>query len=294
MSRATFPKAPAGAERAAELGDAARFVCHGSSGSASPSPAAKAAHVEAVARRARRACPPRRRAGPAARRSRRAAPRGCTADEPARRLEAERRRHRLLQQRPRRHRRRRARSASRASAGDAVELLEHERRASAERRASPRVSTTSWLVAPRWTKAPPRRRPARAAPARAGRPGSRPPRLGESRRRRTARAAQRLRDRRGGVGGIDAGQRLGGREGALDLEHRREPGASETASRSSSGTKSAAKAQSAKNAVCRRPGDGRRSGGRRRRERRRASRVGIRRAPAQHRIAAFASASPGK
>ena len=145
--------------------------------------------------------------------------------EPAGRLQPERDRQRLLEQRPARHRGAGVLARERrAGARDAVELLDHERARAARdehRRRVERCPGSSRRGA-RARHAP--RRRARAAPRRAGRPAlpERERRLAERRRRRSRRrraiaAAAAARDH--------ARLRLRRRERGLGLEHRRDPGA---------------------------------------------------------------------
>ena len=115
-------------ERGAELGDREAARVPGQT-----APAGRARRVQRAAprgrrRRARRASRPRRRAAPAGAPA--SAARACDEpDEPVRRLRAERRRHRLLQERPRRPSRSRdARRRAGRSVGDAVELARRRAR----------------------------------------------------------------------------------------------------------------------------------------------------------------------
>ena len=125
-------------------------VCHGSGGSASPSSLREEAqHLGPVARRAPRACRRRRRAARGADASSRPSRASSRRDEPAGRLAARRSSAPpagAASARPSRV----AGAAARARAArrGAVELARRSARAPAARRASPRVSTMSWLVAP--------------------------------------------------------------------------------------------------------------------------------------------------
>ena len=117
-------------------------------------------------RRAGRACPRRRRTRPRAGRADPDEPRGARrgARQPAGRLQPERGRHRVLEQRPPGHRRR-------DGAGRAGRHSAARGSSSAQTRPSPRratsmaaVSITSWLVAPKWKKAADARPAASAQP----------------------------------------------------------------------------------------------------------------------------------
>ena len=154
-------------------------------------------------------------------------PRLDHADEPAGGLQPEGRRHRLLEQRARRPSTvSRCASASSAHAPATASRSPTIARARGGRRARPRCRATSWLVAPLWTwsaASPPTASRSARTSGSTGLPALRPatPSCFGVEARRLARGGDRL-----GRGGRDhARARLGERERALGVEHRREPGA---------------------------------------------------------------------
>ena len=173
MSSATFSQAPAAiASAAASAATRVRSPCQGSG---------RLLELE-LGREPREHG--RAEAGQRARRAaelhgerdgREAVPRGRDAGEPARGLEAERGRQRVLHQRPGRHRRASVLIGQpRAGAGHPVELSEDQHPRPPAPRASPRCRGC-----PGSSPRSERPAPARAAPARAARPGSRPPRASD-------------------------------------------------------------------------------------------------------------------
>ena len=207
----------------------ARSACHGSTGFASSSSTAKKPATcgpSAPSAASVPAAPPSC-AGSRSRSSRSRLSARVDRDQPSGRLETERRRHRLLQQRPRRHRR------------QPVRLGEPRRTPRPPRRA-PRRSAR----APAGRRASPRCRRCPGSSRRNGRsPAASPPTTSRSARTSGSAglpdSAARLDDRLdvealdpAGLGDRprqvrrnDAGERLGVRERPLDLEHRLDPGA---------------------------------------------------------------------
>ena len=270
---ATFPTTPqADRERRAELGDRAR-------GSYATGASARRARARGRTGRRPRCLLAERRERP-----RRAAelggepvwrgrPRGARArvehrDEPAGRLEPERRRHRVLEHCPPRHRRVAVRARERrAGVGRAGEVAPTTR--SRPRRATSiaAVSTMSWLVAPRCTYRPassPTRSTSVRTSGSAGLPAARPPRGALSQSNASAVQASAIaaavsprgRCRRAAPAAASA------RSASSIAASQARP---ETASASSSGTyRACERGHTAKNVVCAAPANGCRTGGRRR------------------------------
>ena len=237
------------AERAAELATGRRRACHGTTGSGRPSSSAYAfEHLEPVVaesgERAARAAELRREA------RRRAGARVHDADQPARRLEPERRRHGLLEQRARRRHRARCSSASLAHA--------------ARRRRAPRRSAQS---RPRDER---RRRvedvlarravvhvlDARAAAARAARPDCRRAALARELLRVQPVGREHVRARARDQADCASAAASARSASSIASSH----ASSETASRSAGGTKSASNVKREEHRLRARPACGCRSG----------------------------------